>query len=293
MRNSAKKFLIVTIGWTVLSILVMLGLFSLADKDWLKPGQIGHGVAAVIVPHHLLVEPYMEKFYVQLADVRHDWKRVVIIGPNHFNYGTRAVRSVLELKGVDGHGEKFSINIDQEAVRKLAAVGAVNLEDKYFEREHGIFVQDKFLDKYFPEAKVVPVIIKNGTSLASLQRLVEGLQSLNDGETLFLFSVDFSHYTNEDFAVKNDQRTLGWLAAMGGRDDAVQFAFLRENAKSFDQVHADSVAVDSPESLWILGKLAEKNHWKFQLWARTSSASMAGMKDPSQNTSHIFGWLSE
>lgn len=293
MRNSAKKFLIAAIGWTALSALVVLGLFSLAHKDWLKPGQIGQGVKAVIVPHHLLVEPYIEKFYAQLVGVRDDWKRVVIISPNHFNYGTRAVRSVLKLEGPDGHGENFSINIDQQAVSKLAAAGAVNLEDKYFEREHGILVQDKFLDKYFPNAKVVPVIIKNGTSLASLQRLAEGLQSLNDGETLFLFSVDFSHYTNEDFAVKNDQRTLGWLAAMSGRDDAAQLALLRKNAKSLDQVHADSVAVDSPESLWILGKLAEKNIWKFQLWARTSSASMAGMKDPSQNTSHIFGWLSE
>lgn len=293
MRISAKKFLITVIGWTALSALVVLGLFNLVHRDWLKPGQIGQSVQAVIVPHHLLVEPYMEKFYSQLAVVGPQWKRVVVISPNHFNYGARAVRSVLKLEGVDGHGDKFSINIDQDAVQKLAEIGAVNLEEKYFEREHGVFVQDKFLDKYFPEAKVVPVIIKNGANLESLQRLAEGLKQLDDGRTLFLFSIDFSHYTDEASAVKNDLRTLGWLDAMGGRDDLTQLDLLRKNAISVDNRSADSVAVDSPECLWVLGELAEKDGWKFHLWARTSSASFAGMKDPTQNTSHIFGWLSE
>lgn len=293
MRNSVKIFIIAAIGWTALSILVMLGLFSLTHRDWLKPGQIGSGVKAVIIPHHLLVEPYMEKFYGQLAGVHPEWKRIVIISPNHFNYGARAVRSALKLEGDDGHGGTFAMAIDQEAVQKLADLGAVNLEDKYYEREHGVFVQDKFLDKYFPEAKVVPVIIKNGANLDSLQRLAHGLIQLDDGQTLFLFSVDFSHYTDEDSSVKNDQRTLGWLESMGGRSDLEQLTLLRKNAISMDNRSADSVAVDSPESLWILSELAEKDNWKFHLWARTSSASFAGMKDPTQNTSHIFGWLSE
>ncbi|MCC6643852.1 AmmeMemoRadiSam system protein B [Candidatus Peregrinibacteria bacterium] len=307
MANSInKKLRFLFIGWLVAG-LAILGLLAglnanliwpkdklSSPAEWLNlPTEISGKVRAIVVPHHLLVKSFMQKFYSQLAANGAEYQRIVIISPNHFNYGLYAVRSVLELKGKSPQGEAFEFNIDQDAVQKLADQGAVRLENRYFEREHGVFVQAGFIKEFWPEAKVVPIIIKNGAALERLNKLIEGLRELDDGKTLFLFSVDFSHYTSEEFAVLNDLRTLNWLSELGSQnwDDQGELDLLVKNGKSFDVKSSDSVAVDSPESLWVMGKMADLGGWEFNLWGRTSSASIADMNDPTQNTSHIFGWM--
>lgn len=250
-------------------------------QRWLTPpSEVETNVKIAIIPHHLLVKSFMEKFYKQLAD-KNNYQRIVIIAPNHFGYGFNFVQ-VSDTASGEGLGE-IVVPIDVETVRSLDMAGMAKLEPKLFEREHGIYTHYPFIEKYFPKAKVVPIIIKRETSEKDLNGLVEELGKLNDGKTLFLASLDFTHYTGEESAVQNDIKMLEWLGDNGAKN--LESALMA--GTSVDQTN-ESVAIDSPETLYVIGRLAKG--MQFGFWARTSSLSMIRGLSPLQNTSHIFGY---
>ena len=219
-----------------------------------------------ILPHHLLVEKEIDAFYKTLENPNID--RIIVISPNHFNYGYNAIRTTDET---------------------LGAGGVAALETKNFELEHGITVHETFIKKYFPKASVTPVIIKFGTEQTRLDRLVDQIVRMDLTHTLILASIDFTHMDPESIAVKNDERTLSWLNQIS--EKPILLEEVRQLAKTTNPEPAwDSVAMDSPESLYVLVRVMQaKGATSFKKWARTSSASLIPGLDPSQNTSHIFG----
>lgn len=304
------------VAWTGLIIFIIYMLSGCAvrnastvvDKQanyerWLNPlTSIPEDVEAVILPHHLLVESYMDKFYAQLAE-ENKYARVVIIAPNHFGYGYNFVQTTdiinVEEKTIDSESRLMlqdAPELDQAWIAILEKAKVAMIEPKYYSREHGVFTHYQFLKKYFPDAQIVPIIIKRHTPEKVLDNLAEELEALingDEGRTLILTSLDFSHYTSEDLAVKNDLRMMKWLSVIDGTSDLSKISL--ESAEkvgaSFDQENIDSVAVDSPEALYVVARLmADANaHW--EMWARTSSASLINGLPPSENTSHIFGYF--
>lgn len=253
-------------------------------QRWLNPpSEVAAGVRVAIIPHHLLVKSFMEKFYQQLA-AANSYERIVILAPNHFGYGFNFIQTS---DVATGEGlRKIDVSIDVDTVKELEKSQAARLEPKLFEREHGIHTHYPFIEKYFPGVKVVPIIIKREAPEKDLDSLVEELKKLDNGKTLFLASLDFTHYTGEESAVRNDLKMMKWLGDSGAKD--LQSAL--DVGTSFDQTN-DSVAIDSPEVLYVMGRLAEGMDFSF--WARTSSISMIKGLGPLDNTSHIFGYYFE
>lgn len=250
-------------------------------QRWLNPpSEVETEVKIAIIPHHLLVKSFMEKFYKQLAD-KNNYQRIVILAPNHFGYGFNFIQ-VSDVASGEGLGE-IVVPIDMETVKNLDKDGVARLEPKLFEREHGIYTHYPFIEKYFPEAKVVPIIIKREATEKDLDELVAELKKLDNGKILYLASLDFTHYTDEESAVQNDLKMLEWLGDDGSKD--LESALVA--GTSVDQTN-ESVAIDSPEALYVIGRLADG--MQFGFWARTSSLSMINGLSPLQNTSHIFGY---
>lgn len=161
--------------------------------------------------------------------------------------------------------------------------------------EHGITVSWALLKEVFPNASLVPITIKPGTSQGELDRLIEGMMELEIENTLVVASIDFSHYVPEEIAVSNDTQTVGWLESLSSTTteplewyEALQILAYPNNLL----LYPDAVAMDSPESLYVLARLMDaSDSTTFILWKRTSSASLTGITDPTQNTSHLFGWF--
>jgi|GEM_PF-1149802 len=273
-------------------------------NEWLKPSKpVGEGVKGVILPHHLLVKSYMEKFYQQLA-AENSYERIVIISPNHFNYGFNFIQTTdwvnTEEKTIDYESRQMLKNapaLEGVWITVLEAAKVLKIEPKYFSREHGVFTHYGFIKKYFPEAKILPIIIKRGTSEKALVALGEEINALINAEeerTLVLASLDFSHYTAEGWAGKNDMRMVGWLAGIGisgGSVGNLDLKGAQEVGVSLDTENKDSVAIDSPEGLYLMAWLMNKQGNGWNLWARTSSASLIEGISAADNTSHIFGWF--
>jgi predicted class III extradiol MEMO1 family dioxygenase len=232
-------------------------------------------VIGVILPHHLLVEKYIDEFYRELSS-ENDFENIILLSPNHFNTGFSYIQSSKDSL------EEFGIDINKERF--------IGLNNDDFVREHGIKNQYMFIRKYFPNAKILPIIIKETTPRDRLDKFINILQDLNKEKLLIIASLDFSHYTAEETALINDKRMTEWfenLDVIYTNDD--DFNKTKELAKNSDPSDENGIAVDSPETLYVfISLMRDSGLTKGQIWKRTSSASLTGISDPEQNTSHIF-----
>ena len=185
--------------------------------------------------------------------------------------------------------------LDQDEIKVLAQAGAVSIENKYYSKEHGIFVHYPFIKKYFPEAKIMPLILKVGTPQVNLERLVAALVKLEPKKTLILASVDFTHYVGDEIALPNDQRTIAYFEEWSRDSLSLDLPTWRLDdfkklAKTAKQNDPEAVAIDSPETLAVLlNYLNQELVSGFKLWKRSSTQSFIHVTDPDSNTSHIFG----
>ncbi|MFA6306148.1 MAG: AmmeMemoRadiSam system protein B [Candidatus Gracilibacteria bacterium] len=246
---------------------------------------------AIIVPHHLLVENYIDDFYKQISEKNPNIEKIILVSPNHFDFGNRYIQSTTSLPGKDGK----QINLAKNEIAKLSQTGAFSIEPKYFEKEHGIINEIIFTNKYFQNAKIIPIRIKNGTPKDRLDMLINELSKITTQNTLIVVSADFTHYTDEKIALENDKKFIKYFENLDKTKeinfDEIKKLATTENAKTENENSENyPVALDSPESLYTALKLLQKQDaLTFAFYKRTSSASLLGTKNPLENTSHIFG----
>jgi AmmeMemoRadiSam system protein B len=241
-------------------------------------------IQGIILPHHLLVKNYMEDFYKLVGENRPDITRVILVAPNHFLYGFHYIQSTDQ-----EFTKKNSSPLDQDFIENLSQKTALGIEPKDFEKEHGIMAELPFIYEHFPKAKIVPIILKSNIPQDRLDSLINEINKADLTHTLIIASIDFSHYESEEISVENDNRTMTWLKKWGEKDQKETFNSIKGLAKSPGAVTRSAVAIDSPESLYVITKVMENLSAKTAtLWKRTSSASLMNVKDPLQNTSHLF-----
>lgn len=233
-------------------------------------------VSFVVSPHHNLTYEAIHQQYKTLSE-RTKFKNIVIISPNHFAVWDRNFQSFEQdgtycFKKYCVKWKKFSNYVqnpvDFDFSEKID-------KNQYKIYEHGIGTHFEYIDKYFPKAKVYSAIIKREFSgFQNAEKMITFLEQEEfSGNTLFIWSVDFSHHVEENFAKIHDQKTL----------------------QSMKYGNFDNLEVDCASCLYVLKKLAE-NHGKpyFQLHNRTSVDSILKQNTDKDNTSHIFWeYLSE
>ena len=211
-------------------------------------------IKGAILPHHLFVDYLIEDFYEELSNENFD--QIILLSPNHFGYGHANIHTT-----------------------------------DYDEREHGITVHLDYISQYFPDAEVLPATFKLNTSQRELDAFVQEILTSDLSNTLVLASLDFTHLESEKIALQNDERMIAWLEILGKADTNTSLEYIHELASTINpNPLADAVSVDSPEALYVLTQLMlsqEATH--FELWQRTSSASLGHLENPADNPSHIFG----
>jgi len=266
------KKLVLKIAFLLVILLLSVSLSACVNRTESTP-------RGLILPHHLLVKEKLTEVYQLVADDKVE--RVIILSPNHFGHGFNWMQtsSKLEIQ-----------NLDSELIASLDEKRIVFDEPKYFEKEHGVFVHYPFVIENFANAKVVPVIIKNGAPKSVLDNLIEEFVNMPGiDKTMFIASIDFTHLTKEEEALQNDNRTIEYLEAWSDGDVEVELDDLRELAKS-EESEGDAIAFDSPESLYILLKVMERTGARdFELLVRTSTFTETGIDETDKMTSHLFG----
>lgn len=215
----------------------------------------------LLVPHHLFVESQIEEFYT--INSSEEVEKIILLSPNHFDYGFSYVQTTTELDGA-------TLDID------FIQNSSLEINTTTFDLEHGITNHLPYIAEYFPNAKIIPIRIKESTPEATLNSLISTLPQ----DALVIASIDFSHEQLEEKALASDTKTIEWLENPGN----FTLETIRELAETGEEC---STNIDSPESLYVLLKLMPPS--QFALWQRTSSASLGNNPDLPENTSHIFG----
>lgn len=165
-----------------------------------------------IVPHHDIALEMIIRFYGELA-AHVGARRIFLLSPDHF----RRVQSWIAVCHFDWELSSGVLRADKDAVSALqAARVAKPREDlaNIFANEHGITLHIPLIARFFPDAAVVPIIVRPDIpdiALLSFRRRL--LDMMRDGDIVIL-SMDMSHYKPPEGLLSEDLKTIPLLTDM-------------------------------------------------------------------------------
>lgn len=219
-----------------------------------------------VVPHHLLPAPITAGFFDQFP-----WqpKRVIVVGPDHLGRGQSPV-SISRAAWKTPYG---MLPPDNEIIDAIISSGMVRVDEAVFEDEHSISALTPFIKRSFPDARIVPIVVRVEAPSFFIDSLADKL--LMDDETLVIASVDFSHGQTDRVAQLHDVKSLATLS-------------------SFDFDGLSELEVDSPASLRVLLRVMKKRPAGLvTLLKNTNSAQVTQDVDATEGTSYVYAAFSD
>lgn len=136
-----------------------------------------------------------------------DVETVVIIGPSHHQAFEGCS---IYLRG--GFETPLGVaEVDESLARELARHSGFGYIPEAHDREHSIEVQVPFIQKVFPRARIVPVVMGNQTEM-TIQALAGALSRAARGKkVLVVASTDLSHFLSRAQANERDRKTIELL----------------------------------------------------------------------------------
>jgi MEMO1 family protein len=217
-----------------------------------------------ILPHHLMVKSQISSYLGKIK--RHNYKTIILIGPNHFNTGSGPILSATW----PWQTPFGKIIADKNLIDKLAKAKSLKIDDQAFEGEHSISGLVGFLKLFWPKAEIVPIVIRKDATPAQADRLAEAIfKSVSATSTLVLASVDFSHYQNSAISNQQDKESIKAI-------------------KDFDLTRIQKIKVDSPISIYALIKYLKLSGIKNSYLENHTNSSLLIRKPKEPGTSHVF-----
>jgi len=221
-------------------------------------------IVGVTVPHHDLMAKDRLDYFTRISNGISP-KTIILVSPNHFNTGNADILTTSKLWDLGTAKIEPATEIIGNIPKDLAGV-----DEGAFLGEHGIKNILSDIASSFPNAKIVPIIIKQDTSREKVALLADNLIKNCTDKCLLVTSVDDSHYQPASLSELHDSLTLRAL-------------------NNLDEDLVWRAEVDSNQSLALL--LAwSKAHGanKFRLEKNTNSGIIAGDRD-AEATSYILG----
>jgi MEMO1 family protein len=167
---------------------------------------------AIIVPHagYIYSGQIDIDGYNQIKQNKYDL--IVILGTNHTTEGLTGIS--LYPKG--GFSTPIGVaEIDNEVAEKLLKADKdVTANLSIFDKEHSVEIQVPFIKYFFPDAKILPLIVAE-PDIEMCKKFAKALvSSIENKKVLVVASSDFSHYPSFDNAIKIDNNTLKTIAGL-------------------------------------------------------------------------------
>lgn len=224
-------------------------------------------IGGLIVPHHLFAASLIEKAFALTQSKR--VKQVIVIGPNHGEQGHGLIITSLATWKTNFGFLKPA----QNSIRQLTKDGLVLVEEAPFQTEHSIYNLLPYIKLSFPNAKVVPLILKARTNQKMAEYLAQRLLEISDQETIVIASLDFSHFQTPLVAAQHDQKSIKVISGF-----------------QFEEIY--SLDVDSPPTLYAFLKYLQlKKETQFNLLENTNSGFLVHRPEIKETTSYITGYF--
>lgn len=231
-----------------------------------KPQPYQPKAKAVIVNHHLLAANYIaESFNVVATNAP---LTVLLISPNHFSAGKADV-----ITSAENWQTPYGIlPANRELTNQLAESGIADIDEPLFDQEHGVSGLVAFIKKSLPNAKLVPLVIRDSLPIGQAREAAGRILPLLPKNSLIVGSFDFSHYLTGRAADFHDVENLAVV-------------------ENFDFNRIGRLDVDCRLGLAIFLELLKgSGNQNFHLLENSNSAKLAG-KDILETTSYIDGYF--
>lgn len=159
-------------------------------------------VSGIVIPHHLLAGSMIAEILEQVSAQAP--KTIVLIGPNHFEKGEKLILTSL-------YGWKTPFGVLQPNMSfysKLSPGKIIGVDEIVLAKEHTVSGLVTYINYFHPTTTFQPLIISHQISMSDIETFSQLLNSTADTNTLFVLSVDFSHYLNSEQANQRDEVSL-------------------------------------------------------------------------------------
>ena len=220
----------------------------------------------------------VDYFYDYIKSEYYNWwepEKIILISPNHFNSQTKEIQTICESNSVSYNSNmiELSSKLNNLWVKCDENWKIFKLRwENYITNEHGIWEHFQWINKYFPNSEVLP-IISPCFQLSAVKDILPKLENM-DWDILVIASVDFAHYQNEEQTLQHDEKSIETIKSM-----------------NLDQPKfTDWIDADCPVCLYMLQDIANKKWKKAELRYRDSSSTILNQDMWEENTSRIFMW---
>ncbi len=225
------------------------------------------GSLSGIVAHHLLVADKIAQLFASLGTGRE--KVIIIFSPNHFSLGHSSIQ-MTDGTWITPFGD---VEVDTELLAKFLERDSVfSYEPETFEREHGVSAIVPFVKYWFPQARILPIVIHDKSTGDQVKMLAQTIQEIVP-KAVVVASMDMSHQKPEDIQLLHDEITIKAI----------------ENGLCEEECSLDIDANRVLETLFEINRLRATQGWT--ITHHGSSLTMGATTDWHENTSHILGYF--
>ncbi|HBC31457.1 MAG TPA: AmmeMemoRadiSam system protein B [Clostridiales bacterium] len=223
-------------------------------------------IRGCIVPHHLVAKDLIHEVFQNVS--KNNNKTVVLIGPDHESTDKGKIFTTLN----DWQTPTGIQETDSKLTKELLKYSFVKEDDDKLTIEHSASSIIPFINYYLKDVKVVTLVLTKQVKLEDVEILTDELyKNVNMDETLFIASVDFSHYLNLDEANKMD---LISMEAIQNNDMNKLMSFTNDN-------------LDSPISILTMMNIMDKAGISKKTVLRHSNSELILKKNIEETTSYI------
>ena len=153
---------------------------------------------SIVIPHHDITERQINSFYKALSKINNKPSVILILCTDHYEQGKKNIVAPAKTYWDTPDGP---LCVDENLLKTLLKQdelkGKISLQDKFWVQEHGIFIHSPFLKHYFPETKILPILLKGFSvdeEYEDYKTLARLLAKILPEDALLIGSIDFSHY---------------------------------------------------------------------------------------------------
>lgn len=219
----------------------------------------------VIAPHHSIDVAELNKFYRGLSEITQP-AVVFVLGPNHYENGPATIQTCTSCLYATTVGD---VAVDDQLAQELVADKIAIDQPDTFPTEHAIYSQTPFIKKYFPTAKIVPILLPWKMPIDDVVKFSRWLDENLPVNALVLGSVDFSHYLPLGAADFHDRTSSAVI-------------------QNFDFGSVYNLEIDSPSTIYaILDLMRQRGYQQAAEIAHTNSGE--DLRAPvEETTSHEY-----
>lgn len=145
-------------------------------------------IKGIILPHHDLAK---EIFHTSLTRLKESQvpSTIVIYGTNHYFPESQTFTTTQEIQS------KYNLDnvlVDNERIKK----------------EHSIQTLTPYLNEYFPNVNIIPIIVSSRYEMSELDSMSKTLIKILPEDTLYIASVDFSHNSTVESGLEKNKESI-------------------------------------------------------------------------------------